>query len=621
MTEARLQHIPALDGLRGVAVIGVLAFHLGHLRGGYLGVDLFFVLSGFLITSLLLVERDATGRIDLLRFWARRARRLLPALFLVLVAIAAYAATDPPAVAMGALRGDALATLGYVANWHSIVADHGYWDLFAAPSLLAHTWSLAIEEQLYVVWPLVVFVALRFGRRALLGTTLVLGAASALAMIVIHGAGDDTARVYFGTDTRAAAVLVGAALAAWGGTRLRHAPVVGVVAAIGLGVAWSTVSGTTNALYEGGLLLCSIAGALVIAGSLQPGPLARVLSVAPLRHIGAISYGVYLWHWPVFVVLDTRLGVDGWPLLVLKLTVTLVISEVSYRWLELPIRRGSIRGWRIRTLAPVAAGVALVAVMTGTAAPAPAAIEEPAPPLPPPVAAAPSAPAPSTTRLLVVGDSGAKFLGDGLELVGPDSDVTVRNAGAISCGLVTVGGAIRVDEGRIVPDPDWCGAWPERWRQELDAFSPDVALLVIGWPGIGERMLDGEWRHPCDPAFDEHYASQVRRAVALLGSTGARVVVADVAYLALPVRQSDHASRVDCLNAVYRREAARAGADLLPVHDWLCPVDDGCRAEVDGVTLRTDGVHFRGGGALVAARWALAEIEQQQDAEHDEGRR
>ena len=615
VSEARLQHVPALDGLRGVAVVGVLAFHLGHLRGGYLGVDLFFVLSGFLITSLLLVERDATGRIDLARFWARRARRLLPALFLVLLAIAAYAATDPPAVAMGALRGDALATLGYVANWHSIVADHGYWELFAAPSLLAHTWSLAIEEQLYVVWPLVVFVALRFGRRALLATTLVLGAASALAMIVLHGAGDDTARVYFGTDTRAAAVLAGAALATWGGTRLRHAPAIGAVAAVGLAIAWCTVEGTTGALYEGGFLLCSIAGALVLAGSLQRGPLAAALSAAPLRHLGVISYGVYLWHWPVFVVLDARADVHGWPLLVLKLAVTLAVSEASYRILELPIRRGSIRGWRIRTLAPAAAAAALVAVVAGTAAPAPAAIEEP--PAPTPVAE--SARAADATRLLVVGDSGAKYLGEGLALVGPARDVTVRNAGAISCGLLTVGGGIRVEEGTVVPDPDWCGRWPERWRAEVDAFDPDVALLVIGWPGLGDRLLDGEWRHPCDADFDAHYASEVRRAIDLLGATGARVVVADSAYLALPVRQPDHASRVDCLNAVYRREAARAGAELLPVHDWLCPTGDDCRPEIDGVTLRSDGVHFRDGGAVIAARWALAEIEQQQDAEGDEG--
>ena len=614
MSEARLQHIPALDGLRGVAVVGVLAFHLGHLRGGYLGVDLFFVLSGFLITSLLLVERDATGRIDLARFWARRARRLLPALFLVLLAIAAYAATDPPAVAMGALRGDALATLGYVANWHSIVADHGYWDLFAAPSLLAHTWSLAIEEQLYVVWPLVVFVALRFGRRALLVASLVLGAASALAMVVIHGAGDDTARVYFGTDTRAAAVLAGAALAAWGGTRLRHAPVVGVLAAVGLGVAWCTVEGTTGALYEGGFLLCSVAGTLVLAGALRPGPLASALSLAPLRHLGAISYGVYLWHWPVFVVLDTRVDVHGWPLLVLKLAVTLAVSEVSYRVLELPIRRGSIRGWRIRTLAPAAAGVALVAVITGTAAPAPAAIEEPTPP---PIVDE-AARAPSTTRLLVVGDSGAKFLGEGLALVGPARDVFVRNAGAISCGLVTIGGGLRVEEGKVVPDADWCGEWPVRWRAELDAFDPDVALLVIAWPGLGDRMIDGEWQHPCDGDFDAYYATEVRRAIDLLGSTGARVVVADAAYLALPVRQGDHAERVDCLNAVYHREVARAGVELLPVHDWICPGDGDCRIEIDGVTMRRDGLHFRDGGAVIAARWALAEIQQQDDPEDDE---
>src|SRR4051794_2930819 len=217
--RTRLPHVDALDGLRGVAVLGVLAFHLGHLRGGFLGVDLFFVLSGFLITSLLLAEWRRDGRIALGAFWARRARRLLPAVLVLIAAIAAYAATNPPSVAMHALRGDALATLAYVANWHAIVADHSYWELFSVPSLLAHTWSLAIEEQLYVVWPLIVVVALRFGRRALLFTALGLGVASAIAMIVLHGDGDPTSRVYFGTDTRAAAVLFGAALAAWGGRR------------------------------------------------------------------------------------------------------------------------------------------------------------------------------------------------------------------------------------------------------------------------------------------------------------------------------------------------------------------------------------------------------------------
>jgi peptidoglycan/LPS O-acetylase OafA/YrhL len=599
---ARLQHVPALDGLRGIAVVGVLAFHLGHLRGGYLGVDLFFVLSGYLITSLLLVEWEEAGRIELAAFWARRARRLLPALFVVIAAIAAYAATDPGGVAMDALRGDALATLGYIANWHSIVAEHGYWDLFAAPSLLAHTWSLAIEEQLYVVWPLVVVLALRRGRRALLGTAVVLGLASSIAMVVIHGAGDDTARVYFGTDTRAAAVLLGAALATWSGARHWSMQ----LAAIPLAVAWFTVAGTSNGLYEGGFALCSLAAVLVVAGVQRPGPLTSALSFRPLRHLGAISYGVYLWHWPVFVVLDSRTDVHGWPLLAAKLVVTLAVSEASYRLLELPIRRGTLGGWRIRLAAPVAAGAAVIAVVTGTAAPAPASVTVPPPAPPAPMSAAPAAS--HTTRLLVVGDSGAAFLGEGLERAGAQHDVEVRNAGTVSCGIVTEGGRLRLDGGGYFADPAWCGAWPDRWEAELAAFRPDVALLVIGWPGLGDRRIGGAWRHPCDATFDTFYATAVRRALAVLSAGATHVVVTDSPYLTLPVVQADAALRVDCLNVIYRREAAAAGATVLPIGEWLCDDARHCIIERDGVALRPDGIHFRDTGADIAARWAIPEL-------------
>jgi peptidoglycan/LPS O-acetylase OafA/YrhL len=596
----RLEHVPALDGLRGVAVVGVLAFHLGHLRGGYLGVDLFFVLSGFLITSLLLVEWRENGRIELRSFWARRARRLLPALLLLITAVAAYAATDPPAIVQHALRGDALATLGYIANWHAIVADHGYWELFSAPSLLAHTWSLAIEEQLYVVWPLVVVVALRFGRRALLWTALVLAAASAMAMVVVHGAGDDTSRVYFGTDTRAAAVLVGAALAAWEGRR----PRVLQLAAIPLGVAWFTVAGTSNGLYEGGLALCSVAGMLVVAGVHQPGPLTSALSWRPLRRIGAISYGLYLWHWPAFVVLDSRTSLAGWPLLVVKLLVTVVISELSYRVLELPIRRGTLRGWRVRVGAPVAAGAAVVAVVAGTAAPAPAIAAVPAPREPAPA----SVRSPTTTRLLVLGDSGAVFLGEGLERAGSAHDLEVRNAGTISCGLLTDGGGLRLDGGGYLEDPSWCPGWPERWVAELSAFDPDLVLVVIGWPGLGDRRIDGEWRHPCDPVFDARYAEVVDHALGMLAAPGRRVVIADSPYLTLPVVQPDAATRVDCLNHVYERVADDEGASVLHIGEWLCRDQRRCTTEVDGVTLRPDGIHFRDRGADIAADWVIPQL-------------
>jgi peptidoglycan/LPS O-acetylase OafA/YrhL len=600
-SRPRIEHIPALDGLRGIAVVGVLAFHLGHLRGGYLGVDLFFVLSGFLITSLLLAEHEEDGRIDLRAFWARRARRLLPALFVVIAAVALYAATAPAGLARGALRADALATLGYVANWHAIVARHAYWDLFAAPSLLAHTWSLAIEEQLYVVWPLVAVVALRFGRRALLGVALVLAVASALAMVLLHGHGDDTSRVYFGTDTRAAAVLVGAALACWRG---RRRPVL-QFAALPLAFAWCTVDGATNGLYEGGLAVCSLLAAAVIAGVQVPGALTSALSWRPLRRLGAISYGVYLWHWPVFVVLDARTDLAGWPLLVAKLLTTFAISEASYRALELPIRRGSLRGWRIRVTAPVTAAAAVVAVIVGTAAPAPASIA--APPEPPPTTVV----APDATahpRLLVVGDSGAAFLGEGLARVGAARGVDVRNAGTVSCGIITDGGRLRLDGGGYLEDPSWCGDWPSRWRMELAAQHPDVALLVIGWPGLGDREVAGAWRHPCDPAFDAAYASDVGHALAILTAGARHVVLADSPYLALPVVQRDAARRVDCLNATYRREARVAGATILPLREWLCASQARCTLEQDGVTLRPDGIHFRDAGADIAARWAMPKL-------------
>ena len=595
----------------------MLAFHLGHLRGGYLGVDLFFVLSGFLITSLLLAEWGETGRIDLFEFWARRARRLLPALFVVIGAIAAFAATRPDGVALDALRGDALATLGYVANWHSIVAGHGYWELFAAPSLLAHTWSLAIEEQLYVVWPLLVVAALRFGRRGVLVLAVVLGVASSVAMAVIHGAGDDTTRVYFGTDTRASSVLAGAALAAVVAMRgplcaRRSVAAAGYVAAIGLGVAWFTVPGTADRLYEGGFLLFGLAGVALIAAAMQPGALASVLSFAPLRRLGEISYGVYLWHWPVFVVLTPdRTGVHGWPLLVLELAVTLAISVASYRLIEWPIRRGSLAGWRIRTLAPIAAVVAVAAVVVGMPEPAPSRrTVQVAAPLTPVSAVAPVV---GTMRLLVVGDSGAAFLGEGLEHVGPSEHVAVRNAGTIACGLVTTGGGIKLGEGKFLPDPDSCQDWPKRWRDELYAFNPDVSLLLIAWPGLGDRKVGGTWTHPCDPPFDRYYEREVKRAVQVLSTSGSEVVIATSPYLTLPVEQVDAAARVDCLNTIYRRVAKASGAGVLPLGEWVCPKGKPCTLEDGSVTLRPDGIHFEGPGADIAARWVLPELSAQAD--------
>ena len=267
-----LRHIPALDGLRGIAVGGVLFFHAGHLVGGYLGVDLFFVLSGFLITSLLLAEWQGSNRIMLGTFWARRARRLLPALFGMLIGVAVYAAVLASPDELHQIRFDALATLAYVANWRAIFVGHGYWAAFATPSPLEHTWSLAIEEQFYLLWPPIVVCVLWWRRgsaRALFVVSLTLAAASAVWMAVKYAPNSDPTRVYVGTDTRAPSLLLGAGLAAllvWrGAIRTRRlgqlVETSGWLAAFGLAWAWTHVDGQSSGLTAEG---CCCAGSRLL---------------------------------------------------------------------------------------------------------------------------------------------------------------------------------------------------------------------------------------------------------------------------------------------------------------------------------------------------------------------
>ncbi|HLG92907.1 MAG TPA: acyltransferase, partial [Acidimicrobiales bacterium] len=276
-----LGYLPALDGLRAVAVAGVIAFHAGlpWAKGGFLGVDAFFVLSGYLITSLLLAEREATGGIGLGSFWARRARRLLPALFLMLAVVAGYGALAAPGDTLGQLRSDALFTLGYAANWHQIFSGQGYFAQLAQPSPLLHTWSLAIEEQFYLLWPLALLAVGRTRRpRRNLAVACATGAlASAVEMALLYRPAD-TARVYFGTDTRAQSLLVGALLAALAAPRpgrrrlgagARLGLAAGALAATGyLAWSWSSLSGASPFLYRGGFAAGAVAVAALIAATL-----------------------------------------------------------------------------------------------------------------------------------------------------------------------------------------------------------------------------------------------------------------------------------------------------------------------------------------------------------------
>ena len=361
--------LTGLDGLRAIAVLAVLAYHAGFdlAQGGFLGVEVFFVISGYLITALLLAEHRRAGRIDPVRFWLRRARRLLPALFCLLAVTLAVAIVAVPGE-IARLRPDALAALAYVTNWHLIVGDQSYFETVGRPSLFMHLWSLAIEEQFYLAWPLVLSVLLVAGRRAGLALTVAGAVGSAVWMAVLFQPGTDPSRVYYGTDTRLTGLLLGAALAflwvpattasddgtiprIWASRRVgRLVDVLGVAGLATIGWLFVAADAFEPFLYRGGLALVAIATVGVIAAAVHPrsrvGPW---LDVGPLRWVGTRSYGIYLWHWPIFTL--TRPGIDvaldPLPLLVVRIALTAAVAELSFRFVETPIRSGAIeRVWR-----------------------------------------------------------------------------------------------------------------------------------------------------------------------------------------------------------------------------------------------------------------------------------
>jgi peptidoglycan/LPS O-acetylase OafA/YrhL/CubicO group peptidase (beta-lactamase class C family) len=355
-----LPYLPSLDGLRALAVAAVLLYHaeLG-IVGGFLGVEVFFVLSGFLITALLFAEWQQRGHVQLAAFWMRRARRLLPALILMLAGTLALAWLLLPDELSG-LCTDALAALGYVMNWRLVFSQQSYFDPMIRPSLLQNLWSLAVEEQFYLLWPLLFIAGMRYlGRFGLLIATLSLVAASVALMVWLYQPGADPSRMYYGTDTRAAGLLIGAALAlAWPPQRTpvarRSAGLLldsaGALAIVGLLVAFLHIYEYHPWLYSGGFLVTAVGTAIVIAAAIHPRArlVPALLGWQPLRWIGLRSYGIYLWHWPIFMV--TRpyqdVPIDGWPLLLLRLMIVLGLAALSYCFVELPIRQGAFeRVW------------------------------------------------------------------------------------------------------------------------------------------------------------------------------------------------------------------------------------------------------------------------------------
>lgn len=352
--DSRFPYLPGIDALRALAVLAVFLYHagVGWMPGGFLGVDLFFVISGYLITSLLLAEQRRTGAVRIGRFWLRRARRLLPAVGVLIAATMVLAAIFEPD-RIDALRGDALASLAYVANWHFVLADVPYFDQFQRPSLFTHLWSLAVEEQFYLFWPLVFAIGMKlFGRTRLLLGVVAGALGSVLLAWVLFDPGGEVSRVYYGTDTHAVGLLAGVALAlVWSPIELRRhrsgplvGPLLDALGALALAyvlLAFLRVHDYDLGLYRGGYLWLALATALLVAALAHPASrLGPLLGRPAVLWLGVRSYSFYLWHWPVLAL--TRPGVDvDLPrglLIPLQLALVLALAHLSYRYVELPFR-------------------------------------------------------------------------------------------------------------------------------------------------------------------------------------------------------------------------------------------------------------------------------------------
>ncbi|MDQ2651015.1 MAG: acyltransferase [Actinomycetota bacterium] len=619
---ARLGHVPALDGIRGIAVVGVLLFHAGHLRGGFLGVDLFFVLSGFLITTLLVEEWQSTRGIDLRRFWARRVRRLLPAALVLLLATTVYAALELEDDSLGRYRGDALAAAADVANWRAIATDADYWAAQAEPSPLRHMWSLSIEEQLYLAWPLLLLVTLRWGarRRAswrwAVGLTVVLYGASVAALVVLGG-GSSTARAYYGTDTRASAVLVGGLsallLRRWRGSGGTGVPewvrLAAPTAALALTAGWLWAEGTSVWLYQWGFPLFGAAAAVVVIWAATASDAAsRALAAPVLTYLGTISYATYLIHWPVYVALDEDSGLDGWSLTAARVAITIALATISLRLVERPVRSGRVptRWWRRLALGGLAAVVGSVLVVTAGAESSPSGSGGPLLPVHDP----------KLPRLLLLGDSQAVALAQHIDVV--EAVANVGQYSSIGCGigpgLATTKG--HVTENDLSGDP--CDEAQDRFVRSAERAEADVVLLHAGAWDIFDRRLGSDVVPFGTARWDEVTRSNLRIVLGRLAETTDRLVV-----LAAPcypdggragadvfgqIAIDEGAVRVDTprvrrWNELLREVAGTLAVDVLPYDELFC---DGDRADDPE---RPDGVHVSPAGADQAWSWIVDRLD------------
>ena len=639
---------PSLDGIRAFSVIAVMLYHanIAWLPGGFLGVEVFFVVSGFLITSLLIEERESAQRIDLKQFWIRRARRLLPALFVMLCATAicvAFYATD----SAPDFRRDMLPSLGYFSNWWQIYAvDTPY---FAASSLpvLRHLWSLAVEEQWYLIWPLLFtfLFGAKWMRTKVSGALLVVCSAAIMIMTALRFVQDDETRtnfLYLSTVTRSSGLLLGAAVAmlwrpwrktslpSWWRSSVADAFAVASIAVIG--VLMATVHVADARLYQGGLAVTTVASAVIVAVVMRPHGLfvKKFLSQELFVEIGRRSYGLYLWHWPIFVVAHAR---DSGNRLAVALALTIIINEFVYQFVEIPTRHGALGKWwhnrqqlsAMHRRLPVLIAAAVVASLgitgvkvvgieardllidTSTAN----VIFS----VPTTVASASSLPAASTTSttiaklprtMLIVGDSQAHSLAVN-KPSGIEKTFVITDGSIDGCGVYDRGVGVGGTNGNFRRNFANCVGFEKSWAKSATKAKADVALVVIGaWEVLDLKINGFTFAFDTLPA-DTMFRTQMKRGIDALRATGATVALLEVACMrpvdskggpvpALPQRGDD--ARTRHLNELMREIAAPEDDGVFFVNgptEWCSDPKIST-----SLSYRWDGVHaYKPGAKLI----------------------
>jgi peptidoglycan/LPS O-acetylase OafA/YrhL len=635
--DVTLSYVDGFDGLRGGALILMLLGHHGWdaIPGALFTVSMFFTLSGYLIATLMLAEWGRSGRVSLARFWERRARRLLPAAFATVLFVVALHAWF--GVGSGPrFRGDLLSALGYVANWRMYASGTDYAATFSMESPVQHFWSLAIEEQFYLVFPLAFLALMALARRrwGVVGVVFGAGALLSYALAWVSSARYGNVGItYYGTFTRVSEILAGVALAFLLATspmkRFLASPrgavvarVLGLVGLVVFVVLICTIGLEHPFAFRGGTVLNGLCIWFIIIACVSPAPglLVRGLSVAPLRGLGKVTYTVYLVHLPIYLVLDAeRTGLDFWPLFAVRVLATLPVVLISYHLIESPFRfrmrmpRRQLIGVLAVPAIAVAALVLIVPVREPETVDLVAATEMESPLVAD--AVTPGDGVEPAARILLVGDSVTWSMLPGFEAWNQEhgEQVHVDAHFAVACTLGEPGPVRSL--GRIEDPYQTCEHLRSDLPETLDRADYDAIIVTLGQKDLSDRRVEGAWRHLGDPVFDAWLRPQIDELADLVAAEGAPVLWSTASHVRIP-RANDPTSdwrdypdndpaRVDRLNELFAEEiAGRPGFALLPVGEWMQVLPGG---EFD-TAHRADGVHYTIAGSEAYASWVVPQI-------------